>query len=106
MIVVADKDVLFAADISEEATEQNKELVFVCTPKELKEAAAKKPEIIFANVDLLDFKSAELVRKKGAKLVAYYGKGKKPAKSLEKLCDALITREEFEKKLPTLLKQI
>ncbi len=107
MIVVAEKDVFFAAEMTEIANKYNKELMFVADDKELTDAAKKKPEIIFADLEAVSVGALKAAKLKKAQVIGYkVEKGSKATNQAEKICDAVISREEFKKKLAELLSKM
>jgi hypothetical protein len=107
IIVIAEKDVFFAARISAMAAERGKQVQFVSNAGDLKKISGKKPELIVADLSVISPAAIKLVKKGRTRIIGYIEKkDRKLEKKAEKSCDAVITKKEFEKKLPELLSKL
>jgi len=102
MIVMAIRDIFFATELTQEAVEKGKKLVFVATDRELEDAIKKKPALVVADLKDFQIESLQKAKKAGSTVIGLSSKADKKA---EKVCDAVINKKEIKDKLPEILEQ-
>lgn len=105
MIVVGTDDVFLATKIAEEAAKKDRKITFVANDRELEASAREKPVLVLIELGVFSLKTASLMKKNGATVIGFLMKGKAEPEA-EKICDAVISEHEMEKKIPEIISKI